>query len=127
MNVVLSRSTFEDFQTALEHMGILPEEAVRLARDSFRSLAVLRRLIPSTTIAEPAWAMEPQSKTLLTALLAGAWDSERPGDLAALQLLSNNKYDEFAGGLPTFIGAADSPLRHAGTTWKISSPRDAAV
>lgn len=125
VNIVLPRSTFEDFQTALEHMGILADEAERLARDSFRSLAVLRRLVPSTTIAEPEWATEPQSRILLTALLAGAWDSACPGDLAALQVLSNNKYEELARSLPSFIGAPDSPLRTAGSTWKVSSPRDA--
>jgi hypothetical protein len=125
VNVVLPRSTFEDFQTALENMGILPDQAVRFARDSFRSLAVLRRLIPSTTIVEPEWSTEPQSRILLTALLAGAWDSERPGDLAALQLLSNNQYETLARSLPGFVGAPDSPLRNAGSTWKVSSPRDA--
>jgi hypothetical protein len=124
LNTVLSRSPFEDFAIGLRNIGLPEDEANRLSRDAFRNLVVLRRLMPSTTFIEPIWALEPQNSLLLPCLLAGAWDSETPGDLEVLKVLSNGRYEDVGRSLPGFIGSPDSPLRQAGSTWKIAAPKD---
>ena len=123
-STILPTPPFGDFQTALRDIGIPEVEADRLSRDTFRSLVVLRRLIPSTTFVKPKWSQEPQSSLLLPCLLAGAWDANAPGDLEALKVLSGAHYEDVTRSLTGFTGAPDSPLRRAGSTWKIAAPRD---
>ncbi len=123
---VLPRAPHEDFREALEDMGVPKDQGAVLTRDTVRSLAILRRLIPSGAAARiPAWADEPNGKLLLPALLAGAWDSRREGDRLVLEQLSGETFDEFESRCAQWAGFPDAPLRHAGTAWKIASPRDA--
>ncbi len=123
---VLPRAPHEDFLAALEDMGVPRDQGAVLTRDSVRSLAILRRLVPSGAAARiPAWADEPSGKLLLPALLAGAWDSRREGDRRVLEQLSGEAFDDFESRCARWAGFPDAPLRHAGTAWKIASPRDA--
>jgi hypothetical protein len=112
---------------ALEDMGIEKTRAENLAQDSERSLAVLRRLIPSAPGRVPKWAEIPVTRGLLAALLAGAWNEDTPGDKASLEQLSGEKYDVVSAELARWVGVPDSPIRKVGSTWKIASPRDAWV
>ena len=125
VNTVLPRATHEEFQSALEGMGVPEAEAIPLTRDSVRSLAVLRRLIPAASVKGPHWAEESKARILLPALLAGAWDSELEGDRLALAQLSGKSFEDFDSQCTAFAGFPDAPLRHIGTTWKVASPRDA--
>ena len=125
VNTVLPRAQHDAFQSALENMGIPEEKAVELTRDSVRSVAVLRRLIPSASVKLPEWAEEQKARFLIPALLAGGWDASREADQLALQELSGQKFEVFDSQCTAFTGFPDAPLRHAGTSWKIASPRDA--
>jgi transcriptional regulator with XRE-family HTH domain len=123
---VLPRAPHEAFQAALENMGVPEGPAATLSRDSARSLAILRRLIPSGAAARvPEWASDSKGRLLLPALLSGAWDSARDGDRWAIEQLSGESFDTFDSRCSQWAGFPDAPLRHAGTTWKIASPRDA--
>src|ERR1017187_1569178 len=123
---VLPRAPHEAFRAALEDMGVPDDQGAVLTRDTVRSLAILRRLIPSGASARiPVWADEPSGKLLLPALLAGAWDSRREGDRHVLEQLSGETFDDFESRCAQWAGFPDAPLRHAGTAWKIASPRDA--
>jgi hypothetical protein len=73
----------------------------------------------------PDWAAPEAARALLPALLAGAWDESQPGDRAILEELAGTPYDKIAAALTPLLHLSDSPLRKAGTTWKIASPRDA--
>jgi hypothetical protein len=125
VNTVLPRATHEEFQSALVGMGIPEAETIQLTRDSVRSLAVLRRLIPAASVKNPHWADESKARSLIPALLAGAWDSSLEGDRLALEQLSGGSFELFDSQCTAFTGFPDAPLRHIGTTWKIASPRDA--
>ena len=123
---ILPRSPFDTFQSALENMAIPEDTATALCRDSARSLAILRRLIPSGAAAKvPEWAGDSRGRLLLPALLAGAWDSMREGDRWAIEQLSGESFDVFDSRCSQWAGFPDAPLRRAGSTWKIVSPRDA--
>lgn len=125
MNVVLPRSPHEAFQNALENMGVPEAESTTLTRDSVRSLAVLRRLIPATSVKNPEWAKENKARTLIPALLAGGWDASNEADRSVLEQLSGEKFEVFESQCISLTGFPDAPLRHAGSAWKITSPRDA--
>lgn len=124
--VPLPRAPHEAFQEALEGMGIPGATAASLTRDSARSLAILRRLIPSGAAAQvPEWANASSGRLLIPALLSGAWDSASEGDRWVLEQLSGREFDTFDSQCSQWAGFPDAPLRCAGTTWKIASPRDA--
>jgi len=125
VNTVLPRATHEEFQSALLGMGVPKDDAVSLTRDSVRSLAVLRRLIPAASVKNPHWAEESKAKLLIPALLAGAWDSSVEGDRVVLEQLSGESFEVFDSQCTVLTGFPDAPLRHIGTTWKVASPRDA--
>jgi transcriptional regulator with XRE-family HTH domain len=123
---VLPRAPHEPFQAALEDMGVPEATAITLCRDSARSLAILRRLIPSGAAAKvPEWASDSKGRLLLPALLSGAWDSARDGDRWAIERLSGESFDAFDSQCPQWADFPDAPLRHAGSAWKLASPRDA--
>lgn len=121
----LSRPPRDAIEHALTDMGFERERASNLARDSARSLAVLRRLMPSAPARVPAWAKGKPPRCLVAALLAGAWDENVDGDKAAMERLSGAKYDAIASELAPLVGVLERPLRKAGTVWKVASPRDA--
>jgi len=121
----LSRSSHDAFQEALQKLGVDESKSLSLTRDSVRSVTVLRRLIPSDAPTEPTWAQGHDARVLVAALLAGGWDSNRPGDHLILEQLSGVSFDEFETQCASLTGFPDAPLRHVGTTWKIASPRDA--
>jgi hypothetical protein len=107
-------------------MGLDRETHARtLARDAARSLAVLRRLMPSAPARVPTWARGKPSRCLVAALLAGAWDEESAGDKMALERLSGESYETIVAQLAPLVGHLEQPLRKVGTVWKVASPRDA--
>ena len=122
----LSKPTPEVFKEALVAMGFTEGRASSLTRDSARKLTILRRLIPSTAIAShPDWAGDETGKLLLPLLLAGAWDTSSEGDKKVLEILSGKAFADLEALFPGWAAVGDTPLRHAGTTWKLASPFDA--
>ena len=122
----LSRPDAEVFKDALIGMGFDPERAFALTRDSARKLTVLRRLIPTTTISsQPDWASGDAAKLVSPLMLAGAWNTNLDGDEKALESLSGKTFAELEALFPSLDAVGDTPLRHAGTTWKLASPFDA--
>ena len=123
--ITLPRPSRAEMSAALEDMKIPRDRAETLARDSARSLAVLRRLIPSAAGRLPAWAQSPPPKAMLAAMLAGGWNEQKGGDRGVLERLSGMKYADFETALMPYTSALDSPLRKVGEAWKVASPRDA--
>lgn len=123
--IMLPRPSRAGISAALEEMGIPRDRAEALARDSARSLAVLRRLIPSAAGRLPGWAQSPPPKALLAAMLAGGWTERKAGDRGVLERLSGMSYADLEAALTPYASALDSPLRKVGEAWKVASPRDA--
>jgi transcriptional regulator with XRE-family HTH domain len=122
----LSRPDPEVFKDALVAMGFKEDRATALTRDSARKLTIIRRLVPTTAIASaPDWASGETGKLVLPLLLAGAWDTNYEGDREALEILSGKAFSDLEVLLPGWATAGDTPLRRAGTTWKLASPFDA--
>ena len=121
----LSRPPRDALEFALTNMGLAEDQARNLARDSARSLAVLRRLIPSAPGKIPDWATATPPRSLVAALLAGAWDEDVDGDRIMLERLAGETYETVSAELAPLVGTLDRPLRKAGSVWKVASPRDA--
>ena len=122
----LARPPAEAFAEALVSMGLDKEDAGRVARESARSLSVLRRLIPSAPGWEPPeWAKPDRVRDLVAVLLAGAWNEAHEPDRKVIEQLSGEKYESIQARLSRWAMVPDSPFRKAGSTWKVASPRDA--
>jgi transcriptional regulator with XRE-family HTH domain len=120
----LSRPPGDMFCQTLVGMGIEQKDAEKLTRESTRSLSVLRRLIPSAPqTSAPEWA-EKDARALIPTLLAGAWNEAQEADKTVLEELSGETYDNLSGRIARWTETPDSPFRHAGSTWKVASPRD---
>jgi transcriptional regulator with XRE-family HTH domain len=124
--LVLKRPTRFAIESELEKMGLGRRDAQNFAHDSGRSLTILRRLIPAAPSHRmPEWATPEAARALIPALLAGAWDEGNEGDRAILEDLAGTPYEKVAAALTPLLSIGDSPLRKAGNSWKIASPRDA--
>jgi transcriptional regulator with XRE-family HTH domain len=124
--IALPRPPAELFAGALVSMGMDKQDAERLARESARSLSILRRLIPSAPGWEPPeWAKPDRARELVAVLLAGAWNEIHQPDRKAIEQLSGEKYESIEARLSRWATVPDSPFRKAGSTWKVASPRDA--
>jgi transcriptional regulator with XRE-family HTH domain len=121
----LGRPSRDGIEAALISSGFPEDKAKTFARDSGRSLAVLRRLMPGVASRIPQWAQGTISRPLLAALLGGMWDESREADKVIMSRLSEMPYEAFVAGIAPYVGEFDSPLRKVGPVWKIASPRDA--
>ena len=121
----LARPSRSAIEHALTEAGIPEPRAQSLARDSSRSLAILRRLIPTAPGRLPKWAEDRASRGLLAALMAGGWDERSEADKDILARLGGASYDELVTDLAPLASAIDGPLRKVGSAWKIASPHDA--
>lgn len=121
---VLARPSCDGIASALEDAGFSYHQARGLARDSARSLTVLRRLLPIAPGRRPAWA-DHAPRALLAALLVGGWHEENEADRACLAELACSPYGAIIEDLTPYIGGLDPPLQKIGPLWRVASPRDA--
>jgi transcriptional regulator with XRE-family HTH domain len=121
----LGRPWSHNLSQGLEDLGLEPARAHQLATTCGRSLAVLRRMMPSGPGRRPAWASSPPPASLLAAMLAGAWRQDFSVDRKILEQLSGRSYADLESELTPFAAMLDGPLRHCGETWKLASLRDA--
>lgn len=121
----LQRPSREGIREALSNIGVPLKDAERFARESSRSLAILRRLMAGETGSAPMWARTPPPRGLIAGMLAGGWDEKSDTDQSVLSRLAGDSYDDLIRDLPRYAGDLDSPLRKVGTAWKIASPQDA--
>jgi DNA-binding XRE family transcriptional regulator len=121
----LERPFPEDLETALKNGGVAEDKARSLARESSRSLAILRRLMSTQPGRLPAWAQGAPPRELLAAVLAGGWDEGSASDTAVVSRLADMPYDKVVAAITPLAGSLDRPLHKVGSVWKITSPRDA--
>ncbi|WP_374622527.1 HigA family addiction module antitoxin [Pandoraea sp.] len=85
-DVVLEPLTYEAFHAALEAAEYRQDEISRLAKESGRSLTVLRRRLSNLpAVQSPPWANDAAAARVLIPLyLAGSWNSKNERDTSAV-------------------------------------------
>jgi len=115
----------EAARIALQTMGFSETQAGELAELAWRGLQILQRKIAvSPALLTPRWAQSPTNRILVPAVLAGAWDEARPGDVSALEHLSRIKYEDLRRALLEIADQPDAPIRHIGTRWFAAARAD---
>lgn len=121
----LARPQRSVVEKLLLESGLSEADAEKIARDSGRSIPVLRRhLFQSNAVSAPAWAKAESAKILLPVLFANAWDEHKDGDRQIIEALTGMKYDAFLKELTPFLSIDDAPVRKVGSIWMIKSPLD---
>lgn len=118
---------YEAFEKALIAMGIKEEDIDRLARESGRSPAILRRrLSPNAAIRTPAWAGNDETaKALVPMALIGAWHDEQEADREIVSYVADRKYEAIEGDVAHLLHYDDSPVWSAGRYRGVVSNIDA--
>lgn len=122
----LSRPQIEILEKLLQGSGLTEVESQRIAKDSGRSIPVLRRhLSQSHAISAPKWTQPDTARFLTPALLAGSWDESKEGDKLILEALSGLKYADLIAGLIPLLKVEDAPILKIGSVWAMKSSLDA--
>jgi hypothetical protein len=108
-------------------MEIARQDSDKYARDTGRSLTVLRRqLANSQAIKTPNWAVDvPSVAALVPFMLIGAWDSRNAKDAAAVAQLSKAKSDDdIEREVAHLVTLDDAPMWSAGSMRGVVSKLD---
>ena len=125
-DISLSPLDFASFRRCLETMQKTSGEISRLARESGRSLTILRRrLASSIAIQIPVWAGNSETtEALLPFVLAGSWDTSSAGDISVLSLLSGRTKEQLETCFSRLQNLPESPLWAVGTHHGVVSQMD---
>ncbi len=69
------------------------------------------------------WAREKPPRSLVAALLAGAWDEDNDGDKVARERLAREPHGTIVAELAPLVGHLERPLGKLRTVWKVASNR----
>ena len=119
---------WQEFSDALEAMGLSRDDIDRLARESGRSPAVLRRRLSEIPrIRVPDWAKDaPIARKLLPAALVGAWRRDSAADCKIVRALAQTENDnEVESSVAELLSLPDSPLWSTGSHRGVVSRIDA--
>lgn len=118
-DVVLEKIGADYFQAGLAAMGIDQERSARLARESGRSLTVLRRRLSLIeSVRHPTWASDPvRAAALVPMSLIGSWKETSKADREIVSLLAKKEYAAVEADLVQFLQSEDAPV------WSIESGR----
>ena len=120
--VHLERPTHQQFEEALQKLGIEENDARRMASLCGRSWSVFRRQhATNPAIRRPAWLDHPAAGVLATVCLLGAWNSDKEADKGIVARLSGKSYEEVEADLLELERLDDSPVLHIGCVWKAKS------
>lgn len=110
-DIVLEPAGYETFKAALEAMGKDRDDIDRLARESGRSLTVLRRRLSEIpAIRTPAWAADTATaRALRPFLFVGAWNTHNDTDKTALALLTGADYSVLEDDAQRLARLDDTP------------------
>ena len=108
---------WKEFSDSLEAMGMSDDRIDRLARESGRSPAVLRRRLSNVrAIRVPTWAGDAQTaRKVLPAALIGAWRNTAPADREVVRRLARSHDDsDVESGVMELLDLPGSPLWSTG-------------
>lgn len=119
---------WQEFSEALDAMGLSRDDIDRLARESGRSPAVLRRRLSEIPgVRAPDWAKDPSiAGKLLPAALLGAWRRDSAADCEVVRTLARTDDDgEVEIHVAELLNLPDSPLWSTGSHRGVVSQIDA--
>lgn len=126
-DILLEPLSQEAFDKALETMGYNHDQIYSLARESGRSLTVLRRRLSNlVAIRTPEWAADREiAKTLSGFLFAGAWEVNNEWDKEILSILAGDiDYEELEKKFVDLLLLSNSPVWSIGRTQGLVSKVD---
>ena len=121
-DIRLGLSGWREFSDALEEMGLSRDDIDRLARESGRSPAVLRRRLSKIPgVRTPPWAKDASvARKLLPAALVGPWRSDSAADREIVRSLMRAEDDgDVENNVMELLDLPDPPL------WSIAGYRGA--
>ena len=126
-DVVLELPGSEDFQNALQAMGIRRGRSDRLALESARSPTILRRrLAVMPADREPDWGhdRETAGKVIPVAMI-GSWHAASRADREIVSLLAGADYEDVESGVAEVLRLDDPPIWSIGQYRGVVSRLDA--
>lgn len=125
VHIQLARSDAHEFENALIELGEEAADAARLSRSCGRSWTVFRRVrAVNPAVRTPAWMTDPAARSLGTVVLLGGWNGARPGDLACVEAVTAEAYEETERELLHLARLDDAPVLKIGSIWKAKAPRE---
>ena len=126
-DINLERLHHVSFKNALADMGIERTRIDQLARQSGRSVTILRRRLSSIpAIREPSWASDFETaRMLIPVALIGAWHADTKADQEVVNALANRPYVEVERGVTKMLQLDDSPVWSIGRYFGVTSKLDA--
>lgn len=122
----LNRLDRDSFRQALINMGLCPDRAYELTKESKRSLSILRRLLASTPeLHTPEWAKPENARALIPTLLIGAWDEAKEADRQVIADLVRKPYEEGIANIVRWRNCSEPFVRQVGSIWQVMSREDA--
>lgn len=122
----LLRLTRTQFWQALKDMGLTTERAYDLTKESKRNLPILRRLLANAPeLLTPNWAKPENARSLIPALLVGAWNEDKAEDREILAKLAHKSYSEVVSDLIRWKNCSAPFVRQVGNIWQVISRQDA--
>lgn len=118
----LDRPDRTALQQALVEMGLSRHRADSLLEESRRNLFILRHLLTTAPeIYSPNWSKPENARSLIPALLAGAWDDTKEADRSIISQLANKSYDEVVSDFARWVNSSDPPIQQTGNVWQVLS------
>lgn len=126
-HITLEPIGYDVLRESLKERGLSIDEVDKLARESGRSLTVLRRrLAESRTIQRPEWAAKNElAKKLVPLMMVGAWNVANGADLEALAALSGCTAEALEEHCQELAQLNDAPIWIADTYRGVVSKLDA--
>lgn len=123
VRINLARAERHDFRDALVAMGEADTDASRLARSCGRSWSVYRRIrATNPALRAPNWTTDPAARSLCTIVLLDSWNGSRGGDLACVQAITGQPYEDTELDLLHLAHLDDAPVLKIGHVWKAKAP-----
>lgn len=125
VQIHLPRSHAHEFENALIELGEEAADAARLSRSCGRSWSVYRRVrAVNPAVRTPAWMTDPAARSLGTVVLLGGWNGTRPGDVACVEAVTAEPYEQTERELLHLARLDDAPILKIGSVWKAKAPRE---
>ena len=115
------------FDDCLKKIGLSEDAVIAAARESGRSLPILRRRwATSPGLRQPAWSGDTDTaRKFIPFALCGAWLTDREGDISVLAGISGRDKMMIERDLADLLVMDDSPIEAIGTVNRVLSPIDA--
>lgn len=121
--IELPAHDYHKFQKSLETSGFSESQAMRIAVDTGRDIAVLRRNLKFDATA-PAWLKRDDLIDVIPAIMMGRWNEDCQGDKEIMKSLTGKDYEDYSPLLQKWLLLDNSPFGRIKNSWHLVSPLD---